>query len=414
MKILYFASEFPGQTHMFLWREYLELVSIGVDARLLATRMPPVGLQSHSWSEQARLRTNYLVPLRWRDFVAAVRELVSASPLAWRQIYFIIVKTASLRLRDRLQLMVHLLLATKVSDLVRRGGYRHIHCTTCAGTANIAMFAHLLTGVSYSLSLLGPRLETYGSNQANKWKYASFGLFQSRKLLRETREAIPDSFPRMHAFAPVGVNVEVVKRTMPYAPWTAGTVCQLYSCGRLHPVKGHEFVIQAVKRLIERGFPVQLVIAGEDIEGGAGYRKVVEAEIARWGLEEHVTLLGAVSEEKNILHCQRAHVYVMGSLDEAAGAVAAMEAMAMEVPVVMPDAGATSELISAGHDGLLVAPKDADALASRIEYLLLHPEIALEIGRNGRQTVATRFNHHLSAAAIAGFLCATSRELPYR
>lgn len=407
MKIVYFTSEFPGQTHIFLWREYQELLRLGIQARIVSTRIPVSGVQSHGWSEQAKRDCFYLYPMSFPDFWRAVRTLFSCSFQGWMRILSVLLRIGDLGVVDRFVLLGHLLLAARMSQFVKREGHTHIHCTTCAATANIAMFCHFLTGTRYSLSLLGPRLETYGSNQANKWRHASFALFQSQKLYRETKEAIPGCIPELHAFAPVGVNTEVVKRSAPYRPWQPGVPCRLYSCGRLHPIKGHEYVIRAVKLLEQRGYPVELLIGGEDIDGGTGFRREVEAEIRRQGLDSKVVLLGAVSEEENIRQYQAAHVYVMGSLDEAAGAVAAMEAMAMEVPVVMPDVGATTELITSGEEGILVPAKSPEALADAIETLLRQPETAVQMGIKGRKKVQEQFNQRLSAAAIAGFLART-------
>ncbi len=408
MKIVYFTSEFPGQTHVFLWREYEELLRLGVDVELISTRSPVKGFKPQGWSQVAAQRTRYLYPLTSGDVAQAVSTLLGCSAGTWAKVLSVVFRTAGIPLRDRFAMLVHLVLATKLVRLIKASGCTHVHCTTCAATANIAMFSRFISGVSYSLSLLGPRLETYGSNQANKWRHASFALFQSQKLLRETHEAIGACVPSLHAFAPVGVNTDTVRRNGTYVPWTRGKACVLYSCGRLHPIKGHEYVIQAAGELIRRGYPVRLIIGGEDIEGGKGFRKTIEAEIRHRGLESSVTLLGAVSEEENIRQYQAAHIYVMGSLDEAAGAVAAMEAMSMELPVVMPDVGATAELITNGEDGLLVPAMSHQALADAIEHLLLNPDEAVRLGRKGRQTIEERFNHRLSARVIQDFL----RQMP--
>lgn len=404
MKIIYFTSEFPGQTHIFLWREYQELLRLGVSAHLVSTRKPPIGIQPHTWTAHAVQHTNYLFPLSAVDYFRAFRKLLLCPRDSWKKILGVILKTTDLLLRERVQLFAHLIMATKMADFVVQNSFTHVHCTTCAATANIAMFCRFLTGVQYSLSLLGPKLETYGPNQSNKWAYASFGLFQSQKLLKETQAAIPGSLPKFYAFAPVGVDTNVMRRHQPYQPWSKGDTCMLYSCGRLNPVKGHEYVIQAVGELIRRGYSIRLLIGGEDIDGGTGYRKTIEAEIRRNKLHHSVALLGAVSEEENIRQYQTAHIYVMGSLDEAAGAVAAMEAMAMELPVVMPNVGATHELIEHGCEGILVESKSFMALADAIEALMKNPDQAIQLGRMGRQKVQKDFNHHLSAQAIARFL----------
>lgn len=404
MKLLYFTSEFPGQTHIFFWREYNELLRMGIDAHLVSTRISPIGIQSHSWSTYAKNRTLYLYPLSIADYWNALITLLTSPWRSWKKIFTAFFRENDLSFKDKGALIAHLVMAAKMVRLINAQGFEHIHCTTCAATANIAMFCRFLTGISYSLSLLGPRLETYGPNQANKWRHASFGLFQSMKLLQETRQAIPGMIPRLHAFAPVGVNTDIVKRTQPYQTWTPGRACILYSCGRLNPIKGHEYVIRSVGVLKERGYAVNLVIGGEDIDGGLGYRKTIEQEIKSHHLESSVTLIGAVSEEENIKRYQAAHIYVMGSLDEAAGAVAAMEAMAMEVPVVMPDVGATHELITSGQEGILVEAKNSIALADAVEHLLNNPLLATQMGCRGRRKIEEKFNHHISASVIVDFL----------
>jgi glycosyltransferase involved in cell wall biosynthesis len=115
-------------------------------------------------------------------------------------------------------------------------------------------------------------------------------------------------------------------------------------------------------------------------------------------------LLGAVSESQNFREYQDAHIYVMGSLSEAAGAVAAMEAMSLEVPVVMPGTGATPELISHGVSGLLVNARAPVELADAIEAILNDSALATRLRVAGREKVVTEYSHRRSARAIKDFL----------
>lgn len=403
-KVGYLTTEFPGQTHIFFWREYNELLKLGVDVELISTREPPAGIMSHSWSAQARAITSYIFPLQFGDAFVLLSCLLRIKKGGFKQLRQIFADTAELNLRQTFSLLAMLAVSTKVVGLARQRGWTHIHSTTSGNAANIAMFASCIADITYSVSLLGPRLETYGPNQRNKWRLASFGLFQSWQLLHDAEKKLAGSLPRLYSFAPVGVNTEVMKRTEDYFPWRQQGICHLYSCGRLNPVKGHEYVIAAVRQLRDKHYDVCLTIGGEDIDGGSGYRKTVEQCIRDHHLQQYVTLLGAVSEEQNRDNLAKAHIYVMGSLDEAAGAVAAMEAMCMTLPVVMPDVGATSELIEHQKEGLLVEPEQAGQLADAIEQLMNDPDYAIELGRAGRAKVVKNFNHHLSAEAIAGYL----------
>lgn len=404
VKIGYLTTEFPGQTHIFLWREYKELLKLGVNAELISTREPPAGIISHSWSGEARANTRYIFPFQFGDALALLSGLLRIKKGGFKQLRQIFADTGELTLKQKFSLLAMLAASTKVVHIAKQRGWTHIHSTTCGNAANIAMFASCIANISYSVSLLGPKLETYGPNQRNKWRFASFGLFQSRQLLLDAEKKLAGAIPTRHSFAPVGVNTEVMKRDSAYTPWQQQGPCRLYSCGRLNPVKGHEYVIGAVKQLRDKGHDISLTIGGEDIDGGSGYRKTIEQCIHDQKLADHITLLGAVSEEQNRDNLARAHIYVMGSLDEAAGAVAAMEAMCMNLPVVMPDVGATSELIEHQKEGLLVEPEQAGQLADCIEQLMNDPDYAIKLGEAGREKVVKNFNHHLSAETIAGYL----------
>lgn len=409
-KIGYLTTEFPGQTHIFLWREYNELLKLGIDAELISTREPPAGIVSHSWSGQAKANTRYIFPFQFGDAINLLSCLLRIKKGGFKQLRQIFADTAELNLKQKFSLLAMLAASTKVVSIAKQQGWTHIHSTTCGNAANIAMFVSCITDITYSVSLLGPKLETYGPNQRNKWRFASFGLFQSWQLLHDAEKKLAGSIPKLHSFAPVGVNTEVMKRDEDYTPWLQQGTCHLYSCGRLNPVKGHEYVIAAVKQLRGKGYDVSLTIGGEDIDGGSGYRKTIEHCIRDHKLEQHVTLLGAVSEEQNRANLARAHIYVMGSLDEAAGAVAAMEAMCMTLPVVMPDVGATAELIEHKKEGLLVEPEQAGQLADCIEQLMNDPDYAIKLGQAGREKVVKNFNHHLSAETIARYLTEIQKQ----
>jgi glycosyltransferase involved in cell wall biosynthesis len=69
-----------------------------------------------------------------------------------------------------------------------------------------------------------------------------------------------------------------------------------------------------------------------------------------------------------------------------------MEAMATELPVLATDSGAVRELVSDDANGLLVPEADSDALCAALRRLVASPELALRLGRAGRERVVTGFN----------------------
>ena len=79
----YLVPEFPGQTHIFLWREYQALTDLDVTVNLVSTRRPPEKVRSHDWSVHAESITSYLLPLSFSDLGMIAGILLKAGPSGW-------------------------------------------------------------------------------------------------------------------------------------------------------------------------------------------------------------------------------------------------------------------------------------------------------------------------------------------
>jgi glycosyltransferase involved in cell wall biosynthesis len=146
-----------------------------------------------------------------------------------------------------------------------------------------------------------------------------------------------------------------------------------------------------------------LQIAGEDEQGGSGYRRELEKVIQDKGMSEYVELLGAVSEARIRQGLEDAHIFALASLNEGIP-VAVMEAMAMEMPVVVTDVGGTSELVDNGVDALLVPSEKPEEMADAIVKVLQDKELALSLSQKSRKKIGAKFHHRLSAEALAEYL----------
>lgn len=404
LRIGYLVPEFPAQTHIFFWREITALRELGIETVLISTRKPAPGIMSHQWAAAAMRETHYLLSVALPEWLAALGFLLRRSGSRLSPLIAALRDDEYAGIRGRLQLSVSLLAGARLARFAQAHRLDHVHVGSCGRSAEIAALGSILGDFRYSLSMLGPTFQTYGRQHRLKWRHASFGLFQSHMLVQEGLQRLGPDFPRRYAHAPVGVDTGRMVRTEPYVAWRPGEPCRLYSCGRLNPIKGHEDVIDAVCLLRARGIDAHLTIGGEDEQGGSGYRLQVQKHISKRDASSFVVLLGAVSEETNRGQYQSAHVYVMGSHDEAAGAVAAMEAMAMSTPVVMCRAGATAELIEDGEDGLLTPPRSPEHLANAVEKVLRDPALAERLRVNGRQKIESRYSHRVSAEALNGLL----------
>ncbi|MEG3880368.1 glycosyltransferase [Microcoleus sp. herbarium7] len=396
-QIGYFIPEFPGQTHTWIWREYHAMLDIGMKPHVISTRRPPIKVL-HTWVQKAQSITDYLLPLKIEDFVNIPIELIKAGPTAWWRCLSVIANTKDISFSQRLYYLVLVVMGAKLARLARTQGWSHVHVHSCGNAANIALFASILSGITYSVALLG-QLEDFGANQEQKWKHSSFASVMSEQLLYSVKDELAGFLPKDVRVSPVGVNLDEIKRAIPYTPWQEGSQCRIYTCGRLNIAKGQKYLIESVKLLRQRGFDVRLQIAGEDAEGGSGYHKELDKFIEEHSMSDCVELLGSVSEERNRQGYLEAHIFALPSLQEGIS-VAVMEAMAMETPVVVTLVGGMAELIDNGVDGMLVPPEDPEKMADTIAQLLQDKELTLSLTQKSRQKIAAKFHHRRSAQIL--------------
>ena len=380
-KIGYLVPQFPGQTHIFFWREIAEMEKRGVDVQIFSTRMPPSGLIAHDWSTKAMARTHYLGAIRpWQ-------ALTALPSVPWGE--------GRALARD---VALSLSAARQLVTACRAKAISHVHVHSCGRAALIAALARRLGGPTYSLTLHGA-LSDYGPGQRFKWRGAKFATIITEKLCAEVRVELAGDLPDRLIVQPMGVDTDVLARVAPYVPPQPGAPLRLFSCGRLHIVKGHQDLMAAVRLLLDQGQPVTLDIAGEDDAGGTGYRRVLEARIAELRLRDHVRLLGAIDADTVKQHLLDAHAFVLASWHEPLG-VALMEAMSCAVPTIGTAAGGVAELITDGVDGILVPPRDPALLAEAILSLGRDPARAIALGIAGRARVVSAFHAGLGAQTL--------------
>jgi len=389
LKFGYLVPQFPGQTHIFFWRELLEMERLGAKPQVFSTRMPPSSLISHQWSDTAIARTSYLGRPRPFDLLGCLTSL------PYRELLAEVRQHGLAMLKD---ILITAPAAKRMLRECRALGIEHVHIHSCGRAALIGALANRMGGLKYSITLHGP-LQDYGIGQRIKWRHAEFATIITQKLLAEMQMELGHDLPARLYVQPMGVDVEALARTEPYQPVAEGEVLRLFSCGRLNIVKGHQDLMQAVAILIKRGMNLQLEIAGEDDDGGQGYRQELETELCRLKLQKHVKLLGAIDADEVRDKLQNTHIFALASWSEPLG-VAYMEAMACDIPTIGTNAGGVPELITDGVDGCLVPPQNAEALADMIAAIAEDPKRAQMLGENGRNRIVNSFRSTLGAEVL--------------
>lgn len=157
----------------------------------------------------------------------------------------------------------------------------------------------------------------------------------------------------------------------------------LVTIGRLTEQKGHRYLLQALPDLLETWPQLCCVFVGEGELHDALHRLAIDL-----GVERACRFVGVREDIADILAA--ADLFVLPSLSEGFPFVL-LEALAMGRPVVASRVNGVPELIDDHKTGLLVPPRDPQALARAIRDMLKDPAAASKLGADGRALVQERF-----------------------
>ena len=152
-----------------------------------------------------------------------------------------------------------------------------------------------------------------------------------------------------------------------------------------YKTKGLYYLIGAIARPDLLGRPdFKLLVIGD-----GRLRPQLEAQIKKLKIENKVILVGRITDAYKYL--KAFDIFVLPSLKEGFPWVI-LEAMAAELPIVATNVGALLEIIENGKEGFLVEPKNSQALAEKIKWLLEHPQEAKIMGIQAKLKLIKEFS----------------------
>ncbi len=167
-------------------------------------------------------------------------------------------------------------------------------------------------------------------------------------------------------------------------------------CGRLLDWKHPEMAISVAAGLKAEGIPFHL-----DMIGIGPMQKAVEASIRQQGLQEQVSLLGAMQPEQVRACMEKAGIFLFTSdFREGWGAVV-NEAMNSGCAVVASHgAGAVPYLVRHGENGLIFESGRTDGLYRKVRALLLQPRRQKQLGAAAYRTITQLWNGEVAARRL--------------
>jgi len=293
-------------------------------------------------------------------------------------------------------LAFHLIYLAEACVVARWLGERrvaHVHAHFGTNSAEVAMLAGILAGATYSMTVHGPdefdRPRAIGL--AEKIRRAAFVVgissYARSQLFRWVERA---HWERIHV---VHCGLDRTFRAEAAEP---ADVPRLVCVGRLSEQKGQLLLLDALRKVLDGGLRVELVLAGD-----GELRSVLEARIRALALQDSVRITGWIGGEQVRAALLAARALVLPSFAEGLPVVI-MEAMALRRPVITTWVAGTPELVQPGSTGWLIAAGDVDALAAAItECLEASTEALRQMGARGRERVLERHDVDREAAKLA-------------
>jgi len=428
--VAYILKGYPRLSEIFITSEIYRLEQLGVKLRLAVIKHGDEA-SANGLFNKIQARPNYLpetsslsqtslrrwLDLHLSDFLPALRSVARQSPAGFARAAVVAFSQAVRARRSffaaprKLYLKEFLQAVWTAQFILEAGDVRHIHAHFCHGATTVAWLVSIITGLPFSFTAHAKDLYCDSLNPAGllrrKMRAARFVVTCTDANREHLRNIEPTANVRCIYH---GLNAEFADllgdATNP--PEKNGRLRAL-GVGRLVPKKGFDVLVNACAILKGRGFHFETAIVGEHGEHEAELRRQIDAH----GLRDHVRLIGPLEQSRLYTEYQRADVFclpcrVLDNGDRDGLPNVLMEAMACGLPVVTTPVSGIPEVIKDGHNGTLVPPDDAEALANAIQRISSDRMLAQSLGRAGRLTVLERFDGDKTALELASLFAAAT------
>jgi len=287
----------------------------------------------------------------------------------------------------------------KLVKLIRRNRIGIIHSMSNKRTAAYSIVAGFLSGI--------PSVWTIRILDRIKIVDAFLLLFATKviaisKLVQKTFDAksrYDDKMVMIYNALDVSAHNLEMNRTRPLRKrWGFHSSDFLVAnVGRLGSEKGCAYFLKAIEKVIREEPALRFVVVGDrSFYGNDDYYRTLLELSEDLGIQNQIKFVGFEANVPEIM--SSIDLLVLCSENESFGRVV-IEAMAMEKPAICFNSGGPKELIENGVTGVLIPPRDVDALAKAIVTLYRNKELRCRMGKLGRQTVVQKFNvaNHVAA-----------------
>jgi len=195
------------------------------------------------------------------------------------------------------------------------------------------------------------------------------------------------------SFLPNGVNNEFFKPLN--IRREKDTVLFVSVLDKHHKFKGLDYLLKAIEIVKESIPDIKLIIVGE------GELKKFYINIAKdLNIEKNVEFLGEKKQKDLVKLYSKSSLFVLPSIEIEGFGIVAIESMACKTPVVVTNIVGAAKDIKENNSGLIVPPKNLQALAESIIKILKNPKLSEKMGQNGAELVKERYSWKKIAKSV--------------
>ena len=382
MNIAYLVNEYPAVSHSFVRREIAGIEGAGGTVFRFSVRHSDPGLLPDVRDKREYEKTEVILENNWFGLVLQMFIKALASPIQFADAMRIAFTGSSFRPSDIVRRIAYIAEAAWLTRQLKDQDVKHLHAHFGTNSATVARLAYKLGGPPYSFTVHGPdefdrpieldlrgkisdalfavAISNFGKGQLMRWaNYRDWGKIEV------IRCGVDDNFIWDDRSKPT------YEKT------------QFASIARLSGQKGIPLLIQAAAILKDDGyrFTIQLI-------GGGEMQQQVETMIRDYDLQDHVNLVGWASSMEIVECLLDSKAMVLPSFAEGLPVVI-MEALALEIPVIVTAIAGTPELVD-DQCGWLIRSGSVDALAEALKTAMRTPPQTLaEMGKAGRERVVS-------------------------
>lgn len=393
IRIAYLINQYPAISHSFIRREIAALEAENIQVVRFSIR--PCRERLVDEADKLELeKTHFVLGIGIVSLLLNLLRIAITRPIRFFEALRLTLKIGWGKDKGVLIHLAYLAEACVLLRWVADLQISHIHAHFAFNPTTVAMLCHVLGGPSYSFTVHGPE----GIDRAiilsleEKIERATFVVaissFCKSQLYRWCDRQYWSKIQIIHC----GLDLPFFTQQITPIPENSQLVC----VGRLSEQKGHLVLLEAAYQLAAEGIDFKLVLVGD-----GPLRSQIEAIIARFNLQDRVTITGWADNTEVRQHIVNSRAMVLASFAEGLPVVM-MEAMALGRPVIGTYVAGIPELVEPDICGWLVPPGSVEALTSAMRTVLQLPKNKLEqMGEMGAKRVALEHDVAMEAKKLA-------------